>query len=144
MPPSPRIEVHIDNEKLAALLKAMELSDPPTIAFRDRLPRGAKLSYSFNGSASVFGTYSPAGHAISIYTEQKQYGFDRIRAVNAELVITLLHELRHAWQHRSPGWTHGNVAKDERDAEDFAQANYHKWRGVIQLRRQTFHKKLPG
>lgn len=142
MPPSPRITLHIDQHKLAELCSAMELRTIPEVQLRDRLPRGVKTTYS--GSGSVFGVYSPAEHRVGIFTEQKQYEYDRLRAVNAELVITLIHELRHAWQHQSDEWTHGNVVRDERDAEGFAQENYHKWRGVIQLRRQTFHKKLPG
>lgn len=142
MPPSPRLKVHIENEKLAALLKDMGLSEPPTVAFRDHIPRGAKTTYS--GSGSIFGVYSPAAHSVTIFTEQKQYEFDRLRAVNAELVITLLHELRHAWQFKCANGASWSVVRQERDAEAFAQENYHKWRGVIQLRRTTFHRKLPG
>lgn len=141
MPPSPRLKLALNEERYAELCEAMGLSEPPPVRFRDRLPKGVKTTYGGNGS--VFGVYSPATNAVSIFTEQKQYGYDRIRAVNAELVITLLHELRHAWQHKSGQWTHGNVVRDERDAEGYAQENYHRWRGVISLRRETFHSRLP-
>ena len=142
MPPSPRISLHIDPTKYAALCEDMGIAEEPEVYFRDRLPKGSKTTYG--GSGSVFGVYSATQHRIGIFTEQKQYEYDRLRAVNAELVITLIHELRHAWQYKHADGASWSVVRRERDAEGFAQENYHKWRGVIQLRRQTFHKKLPG
>lgn len=141
MPPSPRITIKLDDERYASVCAQLGIA-PPSIRFRDRLPRGTRLRGGASGQ--VFGLYRFGSNDVEVFTEIDQYGFDRLRAVNAELVITLLHELRHAWQHQSDDWKYGNLVADERDAEQYAQDHYHEWRGLLQVKREMFHRKLPG
>jgi hypothetical protein len=85
-------------------------------------------------------------NTITICHGQVFFEANRLRAVNAELVDTLLHELRHAWQDEQYGlgWYGKNVVKAENDANEFAKTNYHKWRGVLRVSRTASHRRLPA
>ena len=127
MPPSPIITAALDEKRYADLCESMGLHVRPDTRF---------LRGSRNGK--FYGVWKPAMRRIEVFYDIDEYDHNKLRFVNLELVLTLLHELRHAWQEQEhgPGWYRANVVAAEIDAEDFATKNVQKWRGVVKVKRR--------
>ena len=126
MPPSPIIKVDVDPAKMEALCEQMGLSFVPPVRF---------ITGGANGR--LYGTWDTAQKKVAIFANIDVYDFDKLSHVNLELALTLLHELRHAWQEEQhgEGWCAAHVLEAENDAETFARLNVQKWRGVVRVRR---------
>lgn len=131
MPPSPTIIATLDEEKYTAACERLGVTDHPTVALkRGRIHR-----------KEVYGLYRPATNHIELTVSMHEYDFERLQAVMSEMAITILHELRHAWQHEQhgDGWYIGHVVEAELDAEEWARRNANDFRGIIRVKRK-FHR----
>ncbi len=130
--PIPKIAVALNQPVYEKCCDDMDLLTLPPVRFKktDSLPSGRKC----------YGVYRPATNSIDVMTGPAVYTMDGYRYVVSELVMTLLHEMRHAQQHQDNGhdWYGLNVVFAERDAEDFAHLNVANYRRMVLVTRK-FH-----
>lgn len=137
MPPSREFDV-----QLVPAVKS-KLEQELGVGFHDvRFRRGRQ--------ARLHGTIE--GNRITMELGLDLFQHSSLRAVTREVVETLLHEYRHAWQHVN--WPLGEILEDqerpyraremERDAEDFAHRNTTRWMkaGLIRLRPRATRSRL--
>ncbi len=133
MPPSPRITVTLNEVRFKALCESLKLHTEPTVRFVQK-----PVS---SGSARLQGTYSMG--KVSIFFGFPNEELESLRFVASEITATLLHEVRHHWQHEK--WD--SVRLDdkeidycdratERDAETYAKSQQHNWIGLVRVNRR--------
>lgn len=93
-------------------------------------PRSAAVEKEFGGE--VHGLYYPGspGHVI-VFTDLPWHERNRLRFITNEVNRTVLHELRHMWQHRN--WTYDNWNNEqmiESDAIRYEKENGHRFHTV--------------
>lgn len=134
MPPSPTIKATINEARYRELCESMGLTKPPRIRI---LP--GKVA---NG-VRTHGTMDFAAWTVRLNVGVDSDAIEKLRFIQSEAVATLLHELRHAFQHLT--WSKERWAAEakteyfakpsEKDAEDFARVNQGKYIGLVQIRR---------
>lgn len=123
MPPSPRITITLDEAIYSAACLSLSITPPP-VAFRK------------SGANGRFrGHYHPASRSITIYHGLDEQNIGALRSLQGELVRTLLHELRHAWQDAN-GWVYEDrVVESENDANRWADENQARYRLILRVTR---------
>ena len=126
-----RLKATLNEQVLKEIEEDLRLIAPCNIVFRDRLS-GRKM-----GEAQ----WGRPGRKIVIEIASGMYEFAKIRDLQMELLITILHELRH-W-HQIDRWPGHEITEDlklpyrqrkvEKDAEDWARTNAKKYRGLVKL-----------
>lgn len=143
MPPSPRLKATVDADELCKVCDELQLDSPPGVVFRTGQPNQRVLRA---GRVPVcFGQYDEAKNVVIIYMGIDEYEADKLRYVQSEIVITILHELRHAYQKQH--WAAEDLAADrarpymlrkaERDAETWAVENASRFRRIVRVIRRT-------
>ena len=129
MPPSPRIEATIDKDRFAQLCNILGVCIPEV-----RFKRG---SNTLKDGRRCWGVYNTTTNNITIFVELNFYEDQPLKSAQLEMNRTLLHELRHHWQHyfrrdkiSSETWMEG-------DAERYAQEQVVNWPNIVRLSRQT-------
>jgi hypothetical protein len=109
----------------------MAEGDRPQVVFFPTRGKG-------NLAGKAMGVYYTAPlDSIEIYTGWEQYERDRLMSAMNELGRTLLHELRHAWQHRTwPKADLGDVVKKEGDARAYEDEAIARYRGIVRVTRK--------
>ena len=99
------------------------------------------------------GTHHAGSNHITITTQGEQYERESLYVLTKHIRFTILHELRHAWQHRN--WTpeQMNRAKQgpyamrlvEIDANKWAEYASPKYTGLVKIKREQVgtRRRLP-
>jgi hypothetical protein len=134
---APRIIVEVNEQRWRDLCSSLGFDSARVIRFRRFPPKMQR------DGRQIYGQAQRDPQRIFIYLCITHYDTARFRDVQRELVVTLLHELKHL--HQFSTWTHDQWAKDdllpysfkvsERDAENFAQAQAGKWMDVAKVKR---------
>lgn len=124
MPPSPRISATLNETIYNLACEALDVT-PPTVTIHTHARPGKR----------AFGDYSAATNHIRLFLgDISNYEYDGLRSATQELVRTLLHELRHAWQH-AHNTNNGSTPEAEIDAETWACENVAGYRSIIRMSR---------
>ncbi len=145
MPPAPRVVVELDPAEWERCCVEAGLDRAAPVRFRRFPPKAQRL---FPGRP-IYGEADRASGAIFIYLCVEKYDTDRYRDVANELIVTLLHELRHQVQFKTwplAQWeaeraTPYDQKPSEIDAERWATENRSSWRPVAKIRR-VYRSKL--
>lgn len=125
MPPSPRLTAKVDEAAYRRACDELNI-DPPSIVV-------TQLARTLNGRPT-YGIWQPG--RITIYLGGiEKYTADRLRAAQGELVDTVLHELRHAYQYNHNPDILDNKHACEVDAEGWAKRKRPEYRTIIRLSR---------
>lgn len=120
MPPSPRLNATVDQETYDRACEALGIEE-------------TRPTYSIHqGSRSgrpAYGDYNFATNHVRLFLGISDYEFDALRFAQSEMVRTMLHELRHAYQH------HHKTPVSESDAERWACDHVAEFRKLIRLSR---------
>ena len=125
MPPSPRLKATVDMEAYDRACRDLRIVQPLVEGRQGNNPEGAR-----------YGDYAAGLHRVRLYLGGiKGYELDGLRSAQTELVNTMLHELRHAWQvmYRPEVWANHEAA--EHDAEGWAIRNVANYRNIVRLSR---------
>jgi hypothetical protein len=130
MPPSPTVTARLDPHKYVELCEAMGIEYAPVAGFVTRRKQA--------GGTRLYGTYDPMANSIQLYLNLAEQGAEGLRMLAGDLTRTLLHELRHRWQHEQhgAGWYERNVVAAENDANNYARLHCQEWRGVVKVGRK--------
>lgn len=136
MPPSPIIKAVLDDVRYKELCESLGLASIPFVRIR--------MTERPNAAVQLLGNYRFSNNSIEV-----SYGFpsdaiEKLRFVQSELVSTLLHETRHAWQYAT--WGFDFMVKDdlkpyhaqmkEKDANEFAATHQAAYRGLVKVTRR--------
>jgi hypothetical protein len=126
-----RLKATLNEAVLKEIEEDLKLVAPCSIVFRDRLA-GRKM-----GEAQ----WHKPGRKIVIEIASGMYEFAKIRDLQMEMLITILHELRHYYQ--KDHWPNEVIVADmqlpyhqrkvEKDAEEWARTNAQRYRGLLKL-----------
>ena len=129
MPPSREFKVVIDPGAQSDLEQHLDI-DP----YRVKLSRTTQTR--------LHGTHHRSSRLIVIELGHTLFAHSSLRAVKTEILNTILHEFRHAYQHTH--WTPQKIAEDKKrpyrlqemeiDAEEWAERNAAKWRQLFSIR----------
>lgn len=119
MPPSPRLSAVIDQKTYEKACAELCLSEMPTV----------KVISGRRTGKAAFGDYNTETNHVRLFLGLDNYIADGLRFAQTELVRTLLHELRHAYQNEH------NQALSEADAEEWAIRHVADYRNIIRLSR---------
>ena len=129
MPPVREFTLKLDETKKAQLEKELELRSSVSL----------KVKQTSNNR--VLGRYSAAVRRITIELGWTGLAHTRLTLVSDSVLQTLLHEYRHA--HQYDVWGYERMAEDgkrpyhaqeaEKDANDFAQRNTSRYRGLARV-----------
>lgn len=130
MPAPPEIAITLDDIAFAKALPELGIRELVTVRFR-----AAK-------DDRLWG--QQRGHEVHIFYGNSFQTSNRLIFVANNITRTLLHELRHVWQEEN--WTPKQWADDDRhaygikpseiDANDFADRNLSKYRGLVRVKRE--------
>lgn len=137
MPPSPIITVTADPRIFHKVCIDLEIEPPRLVIKRD------------TKASKAYGICARDGKSISLFTNMDEYDRNRLMHVQSELVITLLHELRHAWQakHAPEKYLiyHTDISAKqwcEYDAENWATVHHTTYRGIVTVKRRFPHSRM--
>lgn len=109
-----------------------------------------QVNVSTDSKRGLRGTYTPGRRIITLEIALDLFANSSLIACKREIVQTLLHEFRHAWQ--EDHWTPERIAKDhhrsyedrevEKDAREYAAANVAFWLALGDLRPKRVYSKL--
>lgn len=130
MPPSREFKLVFDEDWIAALCAHLHISIPYTIKLDIR------------GQNKTMGQIDYGKRVIKLYLGINWYAGTRLTFVKNEILVTLLHEFRHA--HQQENWSAKELEADaslpyglkrtEKDAEQWANANRENWRGLFAIK----------
>lgn len=132
MPPSPRLTAKVNEELYRRVCDELNI-DPPSIVVTQLSRRDPQTGRMTLGLWTL--------GRITIYLGGiDEYSTDRLSAAQRELCDTVLHELRHAWQHAHTTMLEkpeGNyyTAECEVDAREYAARKLPEYRTIIRLSR---------
>jgi hypothetical protein len=126
----------MNEQRWASLCSMLGFDSPRIVRFRRFPPKG-------HGGGMIYGQAQREPQRIFIYLCASDFDAASLRKAQHELVVTLLHELKHLQQFRE--WPMTKWAEDdkkpysfkvsEREAESFAQAQCHTWNDVAKIKR---------
>jgi len=121
MPPSPRISATVDEGHYADACDLLGLTHihVPTYS----------IHRSTRPGRPAFGDYSLTDNHIRLFLGVSNYEYDNLRFAQTELARTLLHELRHAYQHFN------SKPLSEADAEGWAVSHVAHFKNIVRLTR---------
>lgn len=129
MPPDPVVTATIDQDVYEAICTELGIIPPKLVVH----PHG--------GGGRLHGEWRPG--RIDLYCDVSMFPIAKLRFVQGEIVETLLHELRHAYQ--SLYWSSAkqndqhmeySLRPTEIDAEQYASANKHRFRFLARVSRK--------
>lgn len=136
MPPSPVITATLNEPRWLELCESIGLNNPPTVRIR--------LTQRPNAAEQVLGTHCAVTNSINVNFGFPSDTIERLRFMQSDLVNTLLHEVRHAWQYQTWGeeWMRTDdklpyaLRHKEKDANQFAETHQTLWRGLVRVGRK--------
>lgn len=130
MPPAPKTSIRVDPRVYGEACRALGLSRDYPVDIRK--PEGGERR-------DAYGVYHSIEKRIDLFIGFTYEDQNSFRGVQHRLVLTLLHELRHAWQDEQGLLQVWNVVKLEEDAERWSGQMTAKYRGLVKL-----HREFPG
>lgn len=126
-----------------------------TFSLRPEVQRELEQALGLKGECKVtvtptsipraYGTYTPAARWIKLNLRVESFTNSRLLAVTREVVITLLHEYRHAYQYDH--WTPKQLADKEtleQDAERWAVQNAARWLRIGHVKPKRVYSPMRG
>lgn len=139
------IEVVINEELYAKLLAELELeARPPALSLNHSgFASGTNLA---KRTVEVRGVYSPATHTVYVSTGNAALQRERIIESTKHLLVTFLHEMRHAHQHVHWGSEKFGLPEDgghsywdsreEVDARAWSEGAAENYKGLVRISRR--------
>lgn len=133
MPAPPEIVVTVNEDVLLKACDELGLKNPPKFILKRASSRGQIT----RGSAGWDAT-------ITIYYGLEKQELNRLPFVQAQIVRTILHELRHQWQmeYKPESWWEDddrysyNIKPSEVDARDWADKKLSSYRSLVKVKRE--------
>lgn len=132
--PAPIITIEVNEEALERVCDTLKIPVDRTPMVVIKKQKGHTKS-----GMPWLGLYDSVTNTVTISLGHECYETDKLRYVKTELIVTLLHELRHAWQHFcGPKSLWDNTVARENDAETWAVKHVASFRDILTVRRK-FH-----
>lgn len=121
-----RVSAEINPTILAEVIRDLELSDPPTFTTNGSSAINHQIH---NKGVMLRGSYDAVRNHVTLYTQADAEERTPTTLLRKQLLHTMLHELRHAWQRenwdeamkRRMSWGKYEERGEERDANEYAE-----------------------
>lgn len=139
------IEVVVNDKLYEKLVKELDLSErPPALSLNHSgFASGTNVS---NGTVEVRGVYDPSTHTVYVSTGNAALQRERIIETTKHLLVTFLHEMRHAHQHvhwgsdkfglPEDGWHSYWDSREEVDARAWSEGAAENYKGLVRISRR--------
>lgn len=137
------IEIVLDDAMFQSVLEELELTERPPSIVLNHPGFASNTTYS-KKTAEVRGVYDPSDHTVYVSNGNKSLQRERLIETTTHLLVSFLHELRHAHQHTH--WAQEELAggtelgywesHKEVDARAWSEGAAQKYKGLIRVQRR--------